>query len=337
MTTPAHSPVENAPPTKMADRAGGSPSWRRWAARLPQAALFLAAVVLMVSTDRFFTANTLGGILTKSSIIGVLALGQAFVLIGGGFDLSQGAILALVAAATAWIATAGVDPTICAMAALGLGLLLGAVNGVFVAAVRTNPFVTTLSTLLVFRGATFVLLSGRPISGVTAFNFLNDGPTLGQALIPWRGFLFLGMAVLAWFVLRQTVFGQHTYAVGGNAEASRLAGVRTIRVKVASFALSGLAAGLAAVMLLSWVRLAKPDTGTGYELDSIAACVVGGVSLQGGAGSVLGAAAGCLLLQTLGTVITMRGWPDEYRTLITGAVILVFAAADALARRGERR
>ena len=138
-------------------------------------------------------------------------------------------------------------------------------------------------------------------------------------------------------ILRRTVFGQHLYATGGNAEAARLAGIRTTRVRIASFAISGMSAGLAAILLLSWVRLAKPDTGTGYELDAIAACVVGGVSLQGGAGSVLGAALGALLLQSLGTLITMSRFPDEYRNLVTGAVILTFATADAMARRWDRR
>lgn len=306
-------------------------------ARLPQLLLIIGAVVLMVQTERFFTPRTLGNILALSSIVGVLAAGQAFVLIGGGFDLSQGAIVALTAAATAWLATDVTGPVPAALAALGLGALLGVVNGVFVAVVGTNAFVTTLSTLLVYRGAAYVLLGGQPIAGVSAFSSLSQGITLGQTVFAYRGFVFLGVAALAWLVLRQTVFGQYVYAVGGNAEAARLAGVRTLRVRIATFALSGLAAGLASVLWLSWVRVAKPDTGTNLELDSIAACVVGGVSLQGGSGSVLGAAAGCLLLQTLATMITMRGLPDEYRTLITGAVILTFAAADALARRSERR
>lgn len=310
--------------------------WRAMLARLPQLALAVVALVLMVRTERFFTPGTLGSILTLASIVGVLAAGQTFVLIGGGFDLSQGAALALSAACTAWAASRGYGLIPCIVVALSVGLILGAINGGFVAIARTNPFVTTLSTLLIYRGAAFVLLGGNPISGVRTFEVLNRGVTLGGTLVPFRGFVFLGMAGLAWLVLRQTVFGQYVYAVGGNAEAARLAGVRTTRIKVATFALSGLASGVAAVLLLSWVRVAKPDTGANFELDSIAACVVGGISLLGGSGSVLGAAAGCLLLQSLATLITMSGFPDEYRTLVTGAVILTFAAADALARRSER-
>ncbi len=156
---------------------------------------------------------------------------------------------------------------------------------------------------------------------------------LGGTHFPLRGAVFAAVTVAGWFVLRRLVFGRHVYAVGGNVEAARLAGIRTGRVRVATFALSGLAAALAAIMQLSWVRVAKPDTGTGFELDSIAACIVGGIALQGGSGGVPGAAFGCILLKALGSWITFRGFPDEYRGLITGAVILLFAGTDALARR----
>jgi ribose transport system permease protein len=303
---------------------------------MPQVVLAAAALMLMLRTERFFTPATLTSILTQSSIVGVLALGQAFVLVGGGFDLSQGAILALTAAATAHLAQRGLPPGVVAVATLGMGALLGSLNGVMVAVVRTNPFVTTLSTLLIFRGATFIVLAGQPIANIRVFQAIDSGFTLGSTFVPYRGVLFLAITLLSWLMLRQTVAGQHIYALGGNAEAARLAGIRTVRLRVATFLISGLAAGMATILFLSWLRVAKPDTATGYELDSIAACVVGGVSLQGGRGSVLGAAAGCLLLQALRTQITMSGFPEEYRTMVTGLVILIFAAADALARRGER-
>ena len=156
-----------------------------------------------------------------------------------------------------------------------------------VAAVRTNPFVTTLSTLLIFRGAAFIILGGQPLSHIRVFQAIDSGFTLGTTFLPFRGVLFLALTCLSWLILRQTVFGQHIYALGGNAEAARLSGVKTVRLRVETFILSGLAAGVATILFLSWLRVAKPDTATGYELDSIAACVVGGVSLQGGRGSIL--------------------------------------------------
>jgi ribose transport system permease protein len=313
-------------------------SWKEALARAPRLVAVAAALGWMATTPNFFTARTFGSVVELAGVIGVLAMGQAFVLIGGGFDLSQGANLALTAAATAWLAVRGVHPAMAVVAAVAIGTLLGAVNGLFVAGVGTNPFVTTLSTMLIDRGAAYLLLGGGRISGVAAFDRLNAAIPLGRsAAFPLRSLVFPVVAALAWVALRQTVFGQHVYAVGGNAEAARLAGVRSRRIRAATFALSGAAAGLASVLLLAWIRVAKPDTASGYELDSIAACVVGGVSLQGGTGSAPGAALGCLLLEALRTLITMSGLPDEYRTLITGAVILTFAWADALARRAERR
>lgn len=304
--------------------------------RLPQILLIGGALVLMLRTERFFTPGTLTSILTQASIVGVLAIGQAFVLLGGGFDLSQGAMLALTAATVGHLAQWGWSGPACVAGALAVGLLLGSINGFFVSVVRTNPFVTTLSTLLIFRGAAFIALGGRPIANIRVFQSVDSGFELGSTYIPYRGLIFLAAMLTAWIVLRRSVFGQHVYALGGNADAARLAGVRTVRLRTWTFALSGLATGLATVLFLGWLRVAKPDTATGYEFDSIAACVVGGVSLQGGRGSVLGAAAGCLLLQALRTQITMSGFPEEYRTFVTGLVILTFAAADALARRNER-
>lgn len=304
--------------------------------RLPQILLISAALVLMLRTDRFFTPGTLASILTQASIVGVLAIGQTFVLIGGGFDLSQGAMIALTAAVVAHLAQWSGSGAVCVATALAVGLILGALNGFFVSVVRTNPFVTTLSSLLIYRGAAFIALGGRPIANIRVFQAIDSGFEFGDTYLPYRGVIFLIVTFLAWIVLRQSVFGQHVYALGGNADAARLAGVRTVRLRVAAFALSGLATGVATVLYLSWVRVSKADTGAGFEFDSIAACVVGGVSLQGGRGSVLGAAAGCLLLQALRTQITMSGFPEEYRTLVTGLVILTFAAADALARRSER-
>lgn len=311
--------------------------WRAWMGRVPRVALAVLALILMAQTERFFSLRNLSNILNLASLVGVLALGQAFVLIGGGFDLSQGAVLGLSAACAAtWLDGGAVGPVVAGLGALAIGAGVGAANGAMVAYVRTNPFVTTLSATLIVRGLTFLRLGGRQVGNVGGFAALAADLSPGGLRVSVLGLIFLGAIVLAWVVLRRTVFGQHVYAVGGNAEAARLAGVRTTRVTLSAFALSGLAAGVAALMWLAFVRVAKADSGQGYELNAIAACVVGGVSLQGGRGSILGAAAGCLLLQALSNLITLGGYSDEYSTLVTGAVILTFAAADAFARRGER-
>lgn len=306
---------------------------RRW----PQILLLAAALWLTFTTERFWTGGNLSSILTRASILGVLALGQCCVILSGGFDLSQGATLGLACAVAGTAMGKGYDTSGCFAAAICTGAIVGLLNGVCVARVGTNPFVTTLSALMVVRGATFLVLGGMTLNRLTMFAALDRPMSIGSLELSGRGVLFLITTFLAWIFLRQTIWGQHLRATGGNTEAARLAGVRTDRMKIMAYVLSGLSSGLASVLFLSFIKVAKADTGTGYELDSIASCVIGGVSLAGGEGSVLGAAAGCLMLKTIETIITLRGLDDQYRSLVTGLLILVFAASDSWSRRGQRR
>ncbi|RLT07615.1 MAG: ABC transporter permease [Planctomycetota bacterium] len=313
-------------------------SWLRFAIRRwPQILLFVAALWLTFTTDRFYTGSNLSSILTRAAIVGVLAVGQCCVLLAGGFDLSQGANVGLACAVAGTAMTKGYDSGTCFIAALSTGILVGIVNGIFVAKLGTNPFVTTLSGLMVVKGLTFIVLGGLTLNKLTMFAALDRKVEVAGVGLSGRAAVFILATTIIWIFLRQTLWGQHLRATGGNAEAARLAGVRTDRMKILSFALSGLCAGLASVLLLSFVKVSKTDTANGYELDSIASCVIGGVSLAGGDGSVLGAAAGCLMLKTIETIITLRGLDDQYRSLVTGALILTFAATDAWASRGRRK
>ncbi len=212
----------------------------------------------------------------------------------------------------------------------------GSINGVMVSAVRTNPFVTTLSTLLDLPGGGVHCPGGPADRQYPGLPGIDSGFTLGTTFVPFRGVLFPGAHGPSWLVLRQTVFGQHIYALGGNAEAARLAGIRTVRLRVVDF------------------RPERPRRGRGHDPFPVLAArgqARHGDGLRAGLdrrvrrrrglasgrpGQRPGAAAGCLLLQALRTQITMSGFPEEYRTLVTGVVILIFAAADALARRNER-
>lgn len=309
------------------------------ATRIVPVVLLLALVGWgVVRTPGFLTGRNLSGVANLASLVGVLAVGQCVVLIGGGFDLSQGATLGLSAAVAAvGLRDLGWGPLPSALLALGAAGAVGLFNGVFVAYVRTNPFVTTLSTTLIVRGLTFLVLGGRELGNVRAFEALGSSVRVGDVRVTGLAAILAVLALAAWVGLRCTVAGQHLYATGGNAEAARLAGVRTERLRLGSYVASALAAGLGGVLWLASYYTANARTGEGYELLSIAACVVGGVSLQGGRGSVLGAIGGCLLLQAVGAMINLSELPGEYATLTNGLVILVFAATDALARRGERR
>lgn len=306
---------------------------RRW----PQLVMMIVAVWLTSTTRDFYTASNLSAILTRSAIVGVLAVGQACVLIAGGFDLSQGATLGLACAVAGKAMTQGYDPMLCASLALLTGILAGVANGLFVAKVGTNPFVTTLSSQMIIRGLTFWVLGGGLLNRLTGFGALEKSVELAGVSLSGRGFVFILTTIAAWVFMRQTLWGQHLRATGGNSEAARLAGVRTDRMKVLSFMLSGLCAGIGAILQLAFVRVSKADTGANMELESIASCVIGGISLSGGEGSILGAAGGCFLLKTIETIITIRGANDNYRLLITGALILTFAATDAWSRRGRRQ
>jgi ribose transport system permease protein len=311
--------------------------YRTWLARGPQIVLLAIVVLLIGRTPGYFSLRNLSNILNLASIVGVLSVGQAFAIIGGGFDLAQGATLAFSAAVAArLIGLHGWPPWAAALAALAAGLGVGAVHGLCVGYARTSAFVTTLSSSLIIRGLTFLLLAGQQIA-TPAFEPLADPIRWGGLRLSGMAGAFLVASFACWVVLRYTVLGQQIYATGGNAQAARLAGVRTPRVLLATFLASGLAAAIGGLLWLAFTSVSKADSGQGYELKAIAACVIGGISLQGGQGSVLGAALGCLLLQALSNLIGLGRMPDEYSSLVTGAVILVFALTDALARRESRR
>jgi ribose transport system permease protein len=306
-------------------------------ARGPQLALLAIAAVLIARTEGYFSPRNLSNIVNLAGIVGVLAVGQAFAIVGGGFDLAQGATLALAAAVAArLIGLHGWPPWAAALMALATGLGVGLAHGLCVGYARTSAFVTTLSSSMIVRGLTFLLLAGQQFA-TPAFEPLADPIRWGGLRLSGLSGAFLAATLAGWILLRYTVLGQHIYATGGNAQASRLAGVRTRRVILATFLASGLAAAAAGLLWLAFTSVAKADSGQGYELKAIAACVIGGISLQGGRGSVLGAALGCLLLQALSNLIGLGPTSDEYSTLVTGAVILVFALTDALARQEDRR
>ena len=309
---------------------------RQFLNRLPQLALVLAALILMVRTERFFTPGTLTSILTQASIVGVLALGQAFVLIGGGFDLSQGAMLALTAAATAHLAQRDVPPILVGATALTMGGLLGSVNGVMVAVVRTNPFVTTLSTLLIFRGAAFILLGGQPLANIRVFQAIDSGFNLGSTFVPLRGLLFLALAVLAWLVLRQTVFGQHIYALGGNAQAAAPCGSQDGQAPGRDFHLErpGSGRGHDPFPLVAAGRQARYRDGLRARLDRRMRRWRG--LSPGRPGKRPGRRRGLFAAPGIADPDHHERLPGRIPALVTGIVILIFAAADALARRHER-
>jgi len=298
-------------------------------------AVVLLSAVFGALNPAFLTPRNAFNVMDAVAITGILALGQAFPLIGGGFDLSQGAVAGFCGAVTASLMSRYGVPIPAAIAAgIGLGACLGGINGVLIARLRINPFVATLGTQTAFMGATFVYTNNQPQAlgpEARAFRDLVTG-SIGHLSHP--AILFLVLAVVVAFVLRLLPFGQHVYTLGGNEEATRLAGVDTTRLKVATYVLSGMFAATAAVVMIARAGQASPTEGRGDELESIASCIVGGIALGGGVGGAWNVVLGAFTLGVIDVGLQMSGRivSPYWQLVIRGAVILLAVAVDARAR-----
>lgn len=287
-------------------------------------------IVLSVSSNRFLSVPNLLNILEQSAAVGIVACGATVVIISRGFDLSVGAIYALSGVIAAQVAvTTGAPLGI--LAGLLAGSAVGAVNGALVAVGRINSFVATLASSFVVRGLAVLITGGLAINVTDgAFGSLGQGDILGVRVSIW---LFALFAALCGIVLRFTNLGRYIYAIGGNPEAARLAGVRVEIVQVAAFTIGGLAAGLAGIISASRIGTGLADAGIGIELTAIAAVTIGGTSIQGGEGAIWRTILGVLLLGLLTNGFTLLGVDPSYQPVIQGLIIVFAVAADVWGRR----
>jgi ribose transport system permease protein len=302
---------------------------RDWLSRYGIALAFLAlAAALSVLSPSFLTPSNLLNVLRQIAVNALLAFGMTTVILGAGIDLSVGSVLAFSGALAAGFSVEGWPPALAMIAALVVGALLGLFNGVFVAYARIAPFIVTLAALTIFRGATLVYTDGRPITGLPdAFDALGNGAWLGVPVPVW---VMLAFLLLTHFLLRFTALGRAIYAVGGNEEAARLSGIRIVRVKLFAYAYSGLAAALGALVLAGRLNSAQPTAGSGFELDAIAAVVVGGTSLFGGRGGVVGTFLGALIIGVLNNGMNLLDVSAFYQQIVKGGVILGALLIDRL-------
>jgi ribose transport system permease protein len=302
---------------------------RDWLSRYGIALAFLALVAaLSVLSPSFLTPSNLLNVLRQIAVNALLAFGMTTVILGAGIDLSVGSVLAFSGALAAGFSVEGWPPALAMIAALAVGALLGLFNGVFVAYARIAPFIVTLAALTIFRGATLVYTDGRPITGLPdAFDALGNGAWLGVPVPVW---VMLAFLLLTHFLLRFTALGRAIYAVGGNEEAARLSGIRIVRVKLFAYAYSGLAAALGALVLAGRLNSAQPTAGSGFELDAIAAVVVGGTSLFGGRGGVVGTFLGALIIGVLNNGMNLLDVSAFYQQIVKGGVILGALLIDRL-------
>jgi ribose transport system permease protein len=294
----------------------------------------LLVLLVLIFVPTFFQGPNLLNVGRQSALVGIIAIGMTFVILTGGIDLSVGAILAVSGVTTAMLINQGMLLPAAGACGLLIGAAIGVVNGLGVALLKIQPFIMTLATMVAAQGLSLRLTNGGPeqFNGTDSlFTLMGSGDVLG---LPGPFVIFLVISVLGILALRYLPFGRFLYAIGGSMEAARLSGVRTNRVVVIAYAISGLCAGLAGVMTAARLGVGDPTAGSLSNLDAITAVVIGGTSLAGGIGGAVGTVFGALLLAVISNVMNLIGISPFDQQIVKGAVIVI---AVLLAARAARR
>lgn len=292
------------------------------------AALIILIVFVSVLNPAFLQVNNLLNLMRQLIINGFIALGMTFVILTGGIDLSVGSTLAFTSAIFAGLLQNGMATGLAILITLALGLALGLINGILITKGKLAPFIVTLATMTIFRGLTLVYMDGRPISGPKddfAFQFLGKGQVFG---IPFQVILFLIVYIVLSTLLNKTSHGRKIFAVGGNEKASFISGIKIDKVKVLVYVISALMAVVSGLVLTSRLNSAQPTAGSAYEMDAIAAVVLGGTSMTGGSGSLTGTLIGILILGVLNNGLNLLGVSSFYQQIVKGVVILIAVLID---------
>jgi ribose transport system permease protein len=315
------------------------PGLLRRFARNQLAALILIlvgmVVVLSLLTRTFLTANNIFNVLRAFSWIAIASFGQSVVIIGGGIDLSAGSNMAFSGIVTAMLLVAGYNVVFSVLMGLLVTLGIGFCNGLMVSKAKLPPFIATLGTMSIIRGFCYGMTQGWPVRSLPR-SFMSLGQTdVGIFIwqVPLPAIFMVVFAVLCYILLDKTKLGYHTYAVGGNEYAAALAGINTGRVKNVAFTLSGLLAGMGGLLMTARLGVAAPTAAQGYELDIIAAAVIGGISLTGGEGSVWGTLIGAAIMQILRNALVLLGFPAYWQPAAIGAVIIGAVMIDMYRKR----
>ncbi|MBF2756437.1 ABC transporter permease subunit [Staphylococcus sp. GDY8P57P] len=295
---------------------------------IPFIGLILLIIVVSILNPSFLDLSNLLNLLRQISINGLIAFGMTFIILTGGIDLSVGSILALSSAFIALMITSGVDPIIALIIGVLIGFVLGAVNGLLVTKGNMAPFIATLATMTIFRGLTLVITDGNPITNLGdsyLFQLFGKGYFIG---IPVPAVTMIIVFIILLIILQKTTFGRHTYAIGGNEVAAKISGIKVNKIKIFIYGISGLMSALAGGILTSRLNSAQPTAGMSYELDAIAAVVLGGTSLTGGKGRIVGTLIGVLIIGVLNNGLNLLGVSSFYQQLVKGVVILIAVLID---------
>lgn len=292
------------------------------------------SIVLWIMTPYFLTVSNLLNVAQQISINAIIAVGMTFVIITAGIDLSVGSLVAFSGVVLASVLQAGVPLPIAILVGLGVGLSCGMINGLLITQGRIPPFISTLGMMSVARGAALLYTKGRPVSGFSEnFRYLATGEIFH---IPVPVIIMGVVYIIAHFVLNRTKLGRYAYAIGGNEEAAILSGINVKLYKTMVYALCGLLSGLAALILTARLNSAQPIAGNMYELDAIAATVIGGTSLMGGEGTVLGTLIGALIMGVLRNGLNLLGVSSFIQQIVIGSVIIIAVLLD-MALKKQRK
>jgi len=294
----------------------------------PLLALVVLVIFVTILNPSFINPNNLLNLLRQVSTNALIAFGMTFVVITGGIDLSVGSTLALSGVLSAGLIAGGLPPILGIIAGLLVGAIGGFFNGFLVTKGKMDPFIVTLATMTIYRGLALIYTDGSPITGFGGgfiYQFLGRGYLFG---IPFPVIIMAVMFILLYFILHKMTFGRKTFSVGGNERASFIAGVKTDRVKIWVYTISGILTALAGLILVSRLNSAQPTAGSGYELDAIAATVIGGTSLSGGNGRISGTLIGALIMGVLTNGMNLLGISSFFQQVVQGIVIIIAVLLD---------
>jgi ribose transport system permease protein len=302
--------------------------------------LILLVIFFSIASSNFFNFSNIVGILLSTAVIGVLALGATFVIVTGGIDLSVGTVMTLSAVMTGvFITIWGLPVWVGIIGGLLTGALCGLVSGFAIARLGIPPFIATLAMMMIAKGLALVISGTKPIyfTDNELFMEISLGSVLGDLIpgfdIPNAVLIFFLAAVIGSILLARTIVGRYNFAIGSNEEATRLSGVNVRKWKIIIYMITGVFTGLAGVLMASRLNSAQPSLGMGYELEAIAAVVIGGTSLNGGKGTIVGTVIGALIMSVLTNGLRIMSVPQEWQTVVVGFVILLAVYADILRRR----
>ena len=299
-------------------------------------ALIVACVFFASRSDRFLTGDNLSLVLQQVMVVGVLAVGQTLIILTAGVDLSCGTVMSLGSIVMTKLAVeSGVPWPVAIMAGIAVSTLFGLLNGILVSRIALPPFIVTLGTLNIAFALTQLYSKAQAVSNLPpAMTALGNPFSVGGTSIVYGVLVMFALYGLAWFVLRETAAGRHVYAVGNDPEAARLAGIATRNVLLGVYVCAGVTYGIAALLLVARTGVGDPQAGQSENLDAITAVVLGGTSLFGGRGAVLGSLVGALIVGVFRNGLTLMGVSSVYQILVTGVLVILAVVADRLSRRG---